>query len=482
MSGIAGSDALPDTWCIEDALKAISHRGSNGTRVVEANGITLGQVWPKAQEHMMDDDDEVTAVLDGEVYNWHDIQPGATSPLQAIEQAYGEQGSAFVKKIDGHFALAVASSDGIFLARDPVGVVPLYYSSNGSVSFASEFKGLHNLGMTPEEFPPGHYLDPHEGLVQYKEISPVEPVRASARELATELRHVLVTAIAKRVGGGAIGSWLSGGVDSSILAALARRQTSEVKSFVAGLEGAPDLEYARVVADHIGTEHHERIISPKELLELLPEVILHLESFDALLVRSSIANYAVGKLASKHVSTVLSGEGADELFAGYSYLEKLPPSALPNELIDIINRLHNTALQRVDRCSKGFGLIAHVPFLDCDVVSFALSIPMRYKLNRDAGMVEKWILRRAAEGLLPDHVLNRSKAKFWEGAGVKEVLRDHADQTVSDADFRRHCKLPDGTVLNTKEELMYYRVFCEHFGELTDASFVGRTKGAPMTR
>ena len=429
---------------------------------------------------MMEGEDRTAVVLDGEIHNWYDLQPGATSPLDALGLAYAEQGASFVERLDGHFALAIAGSNGVFLARDPVGVAPLYYSSNGSLAFASEIKAMQDLGVTPTEFPPGHYLNPDQGLVQYAEISAVDPTDDSADDLVTELRHTLVAAIAKRTASGELGSWLSGGVDSSVMATLARRQLSELKSFAAGLEGAPDLKYARMVADHIGAEHHERIVSRRELLELLPKVIFHLESFDALLVRSSIANFAVGKLASEHVSAVLSGEGGDELFAGYSYLKDLPPSALGDELVDITNRLHNTALQRVDRCSKAHGLIAHVPFLDDDVVSLALSIPTRYKLNREAGMVEKWILRRVADGMLPDEILTRPKAKFWEGAGGQEVLSDHAEGAITDSDFRAQRTLPDGNKLNTKEELMYYRVFCKHFGADGAYDVVGRTKGAPV--
>jgi asparagine synthase (glutamine-hydrolysing) len=447
---------------------------------VEHNGAVLGQIWSKAEDHMMEGEHGTRAVLDGEVHNWYDVQPGATSTLEALKLAYFEQGPGFVERLDGHFALAIAGSDGVFLARDPVGVVPLYYSSNGSLAFASEVKAMQALGETPVELPPGHYLDPVDGLVQYDEVAPVDPVGGSPDELAAELRHTLVAAIAKRATSGETGAWLSGGVDSSIMATLARRQLSELKTFAAGLDGAPDLMYARMVADHIGSDHYECIVSPREMLELLPEVIFHLESFDALLVRSSIMNFAVGRLASEHVAAVLSGEGADELFAGYSYLKDSASAALSDELVDITNRLHNTALQRVDRCSKAHGLIAHVPFLDQAVVSFALSIPTQYKLNREAGMVEKWILRRAVDGMLPDEILTRPKAKFWEGAGALEVLSDHAEMSITDADFRAERTLPDGGMLNTKEEVMYYRVFCEHFGVDGAYEVVGRTKGAPV--
>ncbi len=479
MSGIVGTDAASDAATIEEALTTINHRGNSGTRIVETESATLGQVWAEAQDHVMEGEEDSPVVLDGEVHNWYDLSPGATSPLEALYQAYDERGPGFVRSLDGHFALAVAGPDGLFLARDRLGVVPLYYSDNGCVAFASEFKALCGMDTHIAELPPGHYHDPQRGLTQYADLEPQEPRDDSPAELTNELRHMLVAAVAKRVSNGQAGSWLSGGLDSSVIAALARRQTSELHTFAVGLKGAPDLLYARVVADFIDAQHHELECTPAHLLRALPDVVYHLESFDALLVRSSVTNYMVAELASDHVAAAFSGEGGDELFAGYEYLKELEASQLPDELIDITGRLHNTALQRVDRCSKAHGLVAHVPFLDQDVVSFALTIPSRYKLNRKAGMVEKWILRQAADGLLPPEVTDRPKAKFWEGAGVEDVLSDQAQQTVSDADFAAERQLPDGSVLNTKEELMYYRIFREHFGELPDTSLVGRTKGAP---
>jgi asparagine synthase (glutamine-hydrolysing) len=479
MSGIVGTDATSDASAVEEALAAINHRGNSGTRVVETESGTLGQVWAENQDPFMEGEDDAPVVLDGEVHNWYDLSPGATSPLEAIYQAYEESGPGFVRRLDGHFALALAGPDGLFLARDPLGVVPLYYSENGSLAFASEFKALCSMDGEVAELPPGHYHDPQKGLTQYADLELQKPLDGSADELANELRHMLVAAVAKRVNNGQTGSWLSGGLDSSVIAALARRQTSELHTFAVGLQGATDLLYARIVAGFIDAQHHELRCTEADLLRALPDVIYHLESFDALLVRSSVTNYLVAKLASDHVAAAFSGEGGDELFAGYEYLKDLEASQLPDELIDITGRLHNTALQRVDRCSKAHGLVAHVPFLDQDVVSFALTIPSRYKLNRKAGMVEKWILRQAADGLLPPEVTDRPKAKFWQGAGVEEILSDQAEQTVSDADFAAERQLSDGSTLNTKEELMYYRIFREHFGELPDTSLVGRTKGAP---
>ena len=442
MSGIAGIADPDRRQDVQRMLDRMAHRGPAGREIVAAQGGTLGVAWTKAQAD-------------------------AAITLRQEHVARDAVG-------DGHFAQGQVTRSGLKLKRDPLGIAPLYYgwTEDGAFCFASEAKALLEVTTDIYELPPGHSYD-GQRMKPYFHLSKQAPLQTSAEDIASELRRRLENVVAKRVGNGEVGAWLSGGLDSSTMAALARPHIDRLHTFAAGLPGAPDLEHARAVAKFIGSEHHEVVVSFDDMLAVLPEVVYYLGSFDALLVRSSITNYLVAKLASDYVPAVLSCEGGDELFAGYAYLKALDPSVLPDELIDITGRLHNTALQRVDRSASAHGTVAHVGFLDPDVVDYALRIPVRLKLR---GGVEKWIVRRAMDGALPAQVLNRTKAKFWEGAGVGELLADYADESISDGEFKQERTLPNGWVLNSKEELMYYRIFRERFGQLYNLSWMGRTK------
>lgn len=418
-----------------------------------------------------------TVALDGSIYNWQELAPGAQTPREAVLRAFQEKGPDFVRDIDGPFAVAISTPEGLFIARDLVGITPLYHGTcDGVPCFASEIKALIDWADDIEAFPPGHYGVSGSEPVPFASLETKTPLDKTPEEIASELHDLLTDAVRKRVADCDAGCWLSGGLDSSVLTTLASREIPNMKTFAVGVEGAPDLEHARMVADFVGTDHHELVCTVNDMARALPEVIYHLESFDAPLVRSSLTNYMVGKLSSEHVDVVLSGEGADELFAGYEYLKSMKPSELPVELVEITSSLHNTALQRVDRCSSAQGLVARMGFLDRDVVDYALRIPTEYKIYTNGGVVEKWILRRAVDGLLPEEVIERRKAKFWEGAGVTDLLAERAEEVVSDSDFAKERILPDGSELRNKEELLYYRIFSECFGDLQDISFVGRTK------
>jgi len=427
-------------------LDQITHRGPAGREIIETPGATLGLVYSLADSAAIEDLKERGVARDGE----------------------------------GRGRLAEARIEGerLVLTRDALGVAPLYmgHTVDGALSFASEVKALGVGSTEAQELPPGSFFD-GQRLQPYFELAAQDPLQKPPEHLARELHQRLSDAVESSIGGGEVGSWLSGGLDSSALAALARPYVDRLHTFAAGLEGAPDLAFAAEVAAFIGSDHHEVKVTFEDMLSVLPDVIYHLESFDALLVRSSLTNYLVARAAADYVPAVFSGEGGDELFAGYEYLKGLDPASLPAELIDIMGRLHNTALQRVDRCASAHGTIAHVAFLDPEVVSLALQIPAEFKLQDG---VEKWILRRAMDGALPESVLDRTKAKFWEGAGVVDLMAQYAEEKISDADFSAERVLPNGWTLNSKEELLYYRIFREHFGDRSDLSWMGRTKGSPI--
>jgi len=461
MAGIAGIDGNGKKDQVTRMLGKMAHRGEAGCKVIENHGATLGAVWPTAQIAPSPPTLRQRAVWDGS-------RPPLPEPM-ALEQEREP------------FALTAATHDGLFLARDALGVRPLYYgrADGGALCFASEVKALLEITHDVHEFPPGSWYDSRQGFRVFSEVARGPALKREADEIAADLRLRLEQAVCRQVVGDEMGCWLSGGLDSSAVAALARPHVPRLHTFAAGLPGAPDLAFARQMGDFLGAQHHQLVVTLDDLLAALPEVIYHLESCDAFLVRSSITNYLAAQRAADHVDAVFSGEGADELFGGYAYLKALQPDQLPDELVDITRRLHNTALQRVDRSASAHGLVALVPFLDLDVVEYAMRIPASFKLHRNGAVTEKWILRQALADALPDEVLWRRKAKFWQGAGVGELLKQHADEQISDQDFRRERTLSNGWRLDNKEELMYYRIFKEQLGELHNLTWMGRTKDAP---
>lgn len=391
---------------------------------------------------------------------------------------------ANVKSVSGAknaFALIAKTRKGFFAARDRLGIKPLYYGSsvNGENYFSSEVKAISSHVRRVKEFPPGHFMDHRLKLRPFTERKKEKLSFDHPEDIARELRKRIRTAVLESVSGGLTGSWLSGGLDSSIIASILVKELGNLKTFAGGIEGSSDIENAAMLANFLGTDHHEVIITKDDLVQALPATIETLESFDALLVRSSVLNYLVSKEAGQYIDVSFSGEGGDELFAGYDYLKKIPEEELEEELEDITGRMHNTSLQRVDRCARAGGLTVHVPFLHEDVVRLALSIPGRFKLRRVGNRtIEKWILRLAMDGKLPPPLLWRPKEKFWEGSGVGMILKDYAESQVSEKDFRNGRVLPNGIVLASREEFFYWRIFRERLGEIGNLDWVGRTTTA----
>jgi asparagine synthase (glutamine-hydrolysing) len=446
MGGIAGIAESGMRNEVNRMLDKMAHRGHASRKVIEFDNATLGAVYTEVQKEQMD----------------------------SLEK--DKIASDFVA--DGHYAYAKILNDGIFLERDQLGVSPLYYghNENQALCFTSEIKALIDFTNDIHELPPGHRYISNKTESYYK-LEKKQPLDLDPDNIARELyKRLEISVSGFVVGNDPMGVWLSGGLDSSTMASFARPLVRKLHTFSAGFPESPDLVHARIMAEHIESDHHEIIVNLDDLLSALPEVIYHLESFDALLVRSSIANFLVSQDAARHVAAVLSGEGGDELFAGYTYLKSLDLDELANELIDITGRLHNTALQRVDRSASAHGTVAHVGFLDPKVVEYALQIPTKYKIFKN---VEEWILRKAMNEKLPKEILNRKKAKFWHGSGIETCLHEYAEAQIDNEEFERFRKLPNGFILNTKEEFMYYRIFRKYFKDLKNLSWMGRTKGAP---
>jgi len=449
----AGDEALA-----RDMVERLSHRGPDATEVTALAGAPvvmahsrLAIIGPEDGRQPINQGDDML-VVNGEIYNHEDLRAilGAdefesASDSETILHLFRTGAGRWISRLDGMFAFVLATPGRIVAARDPLGIKPLYMARHGEgLIFASELKAFDGMGLVDiEAIAPGSLYDSARGHRQWYRIphgaAEAEPgldVTATAREL----RLVLEEAVEKwMVADVEVGSFLSGGLDSSIIAALAARSRaragkSALKTFAVGTEGSPDLMAARKVAAHIGSDHHEHAFTPADIAEVLPHVIYHLESADIDLVRSAIPTHFAAKLARRQVKAVLTGEGADELFAGYTYHHGYvdDPRALADELTRSLGTMHNINLQRVDRVTMAESLEARTPFLDRDLIDFAQSVPASLKLCRtdpDAAeatgpTTEKWILRKACADLLPHDLVWRKKAQFDEGSGTVDALQE----------------------------------------------------------
>jgi asparagine synthase (glutamine-hydrolysing) len=402
------------------------------------------------------------------------------SDSEVIVHLYEESGAGCVNALDGMFAFVVTDGVRLLAARDPLGVKPLYMGvdNDGLLWFASEIKALAALCPQLEEFPPGHLFTTDGGLRRWFDPPWSQPLQDPAPFDGPALAQVLDRAVEKRLMSDVpFGVSLSGGLDSSLIAALMRPHVDELHTFAVGLEGAPDLPAARRVAEHLGTHHHEYVYAPSEAIDALETVVAHLESYDPALLRSAIPNFFVSRLASEHVKMILNGEGADEAFAGYGYFAAIDdPAALQRESVRLLSGLHNLNLQRLDRMTMAHGLEGRVPFLDVEFLECATSLDPRIKLHR-ADRLEKWPLRAAFDGVLPDEILWRPKLEFAQGTGSEWTLREHCEAIVSDADFAdAERRFPVDTP-QTKEGFWYRRIFEELFPGEPLRRTVGRWRG-----
>jgi asparagine synthase (glutamine-hydrolysing) len=477
---------------MEDMLKRIKHRGPDGSGILQMGSTVLGHVRLSildvqgGAQPMTNEKGDLALSFNGEIYNYLDFRQNlenrhkfqTRSDSEVLLHLYEEEHEDMLSKLDGMFAIALAGSHGLLLARDPIGIKPLYYGQKGNLFIAASelkaFPEMDEIKMLPAGF--AMYAG-EEPWCFAKPFPPRYPLfTPSTDEIRKEIRRRLDVAVEKRLMSDVpVGVYLSGGLDSSLVAGLMRPHTVNLHSFTAGMEGAPDLESARSVARFLDTEHHELIYTAEDVEKAIPEVIRALESFDAPLVRSAVPMYFVSKLAARFVKVVLSGEGADELFAGYSYLEKIKDrKRLRKELADITLRLQDTNLQRADRVSMAHGLEARVPFLDLDLVRYVSRLPVEL-LEQRSDRPEKWLLREACRGLLPPKILDRKKMKFSEGAGSSEVIAELVKKTISPEKFEKGKEVEPGLILRSPEELYYYRIWREVMAPHITPALVGRT-------
>lgn len=430
-------------------ISKIAHRGPDEVRVSQAPNVPaqmahcrLSIIGPADGSQPIYADQNIL-VANGEIYNYADLRAilgesafETRSDSETILHLFRSDAMRWISKLDGMFAFVLATPDRIIAARDPLGIKPLFMARIGEgLAFASELKAFDGLGLDPAAvtpIAPGAMYDSQDGFRHWYRLpqgAADQLPGEKAEPIWRELRLVLEAAVDKwMVADIEVGSFLSGGLDSSIIAVLAAKATSRpLKTFAVGFKGSPDLAAARAVADHIGSNHREMVFTEDDLAAALPHVIYHLESADTDLVRSALPTHFAAVLARRHVKAVLTGEGADELFAGYAYHHGYAdrPRALADELTRSLAAMHNINLQRVDRITMAEGLEARTPFLDRELIDFAQSIPASLKMHRDPDTgetVEKWILRKAVEDLLPPELVWRKKAQFDEGSGTVGVL------------------------------------------------------------
>jgi asparagine synthase (glutamine-hydrolysing) len=488
-------------------LDRLTHRGPDGEGHQRLRDAWLGHRrlaivdLEGGEQPLHDTERGLWLVGDGEVYNHVRLRTeleerGHTfrtrSDHETILHLLTADGPAALTRLWGMYAVIAAGEDGSFVAaRDRIGIAPLYWARDGdTVVFASELKAFDPARRNDvEPFPPGHTWSPQAGLEQFHALpatrSPAVRELVGAAEgveppdaVLAAIRGTLVTAVERcMVADVPIGTLLSGGLDSSIVTAIAaritQRQGYRLPTFSTGLADSEDLAAARQLASELGTEHYERIYTEDELIDWVPEVIGVLESFDPQLVHSSVPNLLVSKLASRHVKVVLIGEGADELFAGYAHYGEIEnDDELHIALIETIEGLHAGGLQRVDRVAGVNGLEPRLPFLDVDLVELGLGLPARWKLAHE-DRAEKWLLRKAFEGWLPDELLWRRKAQFGEGTGARDVLREHYGALVGEEEFARERRRVDPP-LRTPEEVAYFRLFQRYLTGMDPEGVVSR--------
>lgn len=486
---------------ILEMSKKIRHRGPDWSGIFDNKKAIMAHerlaiVDPASgKQPLFSPDKQLVLAANGEIYNHRDLRSSLESEYEFQTQSdceiilalYKEKGVDFVDDLNGIFGFAIydVEQDSYFIARDHMGIIPLYigWDQNGTFYVASELKALESTCTKIELFPPGHYLYSKNGEFvrwynrDWKDYDAVKDNETSIQKIKEALEAAVHRQLMSDVPYGVL---LSGGLDSSVTSAIAKKYAQkrvesgdttdawwpQLHSFSVGLEGSPDLAAAQKVADHIGTVHHEIKFTIQEGLDAIKDVVYNLETYDTTTIRASTPMYLMARvIKSMGIKMVLSGEGADELFGGYLYFHKAPnDKEFHQETVRKLDKLHMYDCLRANKSLAAWGIEGRVPFLDKEFMDVAMSINPKDKMINGERM-EKWVVRKAFEDMLPESVAWRQKEQFSDGVGYSwiDTLKDLVEQEISDEQMENaHFRFPIQTPLS-KEEFYYRSIFESHF-------------------
>jgi asparagine synthase (glutamine-hydrolysing) len=481
--------------------KKIRHRGPDWSGIYSNERAILAHerlsiVDPESgKQPLFSKDGKLVLAVNGEIYNHQEIRKQfegkyeflTKSDCEVILALYREKGKDFLEDLNGIFAFALydIENDVFLIGRDHIGIIPLYqgWDENGTYYVASELKGLEGHCSKIEEFLPGqYYYSPDGQPTKWYSRDWMEYDAVKDNETSIEvLRQALEDAVERQLMADVpYGVLLSGGLDSSIISAVAKKFSTmriesgnreeawwpQLHSFAVGLIGSPDLAAARKVADHIGTIHHEIHFTVQEGLDAIRDVIYHIETYDVTTVRASTPMYLLSRvIKSMGVKMVLSGEGADEVFGGYLYFHKAPNAEeFHKETVRKLSKLHQYDCLRANKSLAAWGVEGRVPFLDKEFMDIAMRLNPKDKMAGN-GKMEKWVLRKAFEDYLPESVTWRQKEQFSDGVGYNwiDTLRELTSSQVSDEQMAHVNETYPINPPMTKEEYYYRTIFADHF-------------------
>ena len=487
--------------------KCIRHRGPDWSGIFSNEKALMAHerlaiVDPTSgKQPLFSEDKKLVLAANGEIYNHTELRTQfegrynfqTNSDCEVILALYQEKGNAFLDELNGIFGFAIynVETDAYLIARDHMGIIPLYigWDENGTFYVASELKALEGVCTKIELFPPGHYLDSNEGELKRwytRDWMEYDAVKENETDIL-KLRKALEDAVHRQLMSDVpYGVLLSGGLDSSITSAIAKKYANkriesndqdtawwpQLHSFAIGLEGSPDLAAAQKVADHLDTVHHEIKFTIQEGIDAIRDVIYHLETYDITTIRASTPMYLLARaIKAMGIKMVLSGEGADEIFGGYLYFHKAPSAKdFHEENVRKLDKLHMYDCLRANKSLASWGIEGRVPFLDKEFMDVAMRINPEDKMINGERM-EKWVLRKAFEDMLPKSVAWRQKEQFSDGVGYDWIdnLKEMVDLEVSDEQLENaKYKFPIQTP-SSKEEFYYRSIFADHFPSDTAA-------------